>query len=150
MIFVAIGTTDFDDLLRAVDDLCPAWSEPVIMQIGRSAFIPRHAEHFRFAPSLTPYYEQASLVISHGGLGIVTEVMQLGRPLVAVEDPSQPDRHQREILEVWAQAGHLVWCQALTQLPEAIEQARQCAFTPYRPPESRIHLVIAEHLRQWV
>lgn len=149
MILVAIGTTDFDALLRAMDDLCPTLAEPVVMQIGRSAFVPRHAEHFRFAPSLAPYYEQAALVVSHGGLGIVTEVIRRGRPLVAVEDSAQPDRHQQEILEVWAECGHLLWCRDLVQLPDLISQARARRFTPYQPPECRIHLVVAEHLRQW-
>jgi len=102
VIFVAVGTTYFSTLVRAMDELSLSLSEDVVMQIGRSAYVPEHCEHFRFAPSLFPYYERASLVVSHGGLGIVTEVLNCGRPLVAVEDPDQPDRHQREILSEWA------------------------------------------------
>jgi len=105
VIFVAIGTTDFDALIQAMDNLSSSPPEQVVMQIGRSKYIPEHCEYFRFVSSLIPYYERASLVVSHGGLGIVTEVIERGQPLIAVEDPNQPDRHQREILDVWEQGG---------------------------------------------
>jgi UDP-N-acetylglucosamine transferase subunit ALG13 len=108
VIFVAIGTTDFDALIQTMDNLSLDLPEKVVMQIGRSAYIPEHCEYFRLVPSLAPYYERASLVVSHGGLGIVTEVLGYGRPLVAVEDPNQPDRHQREILSVWEREGYLI------------------------------------------
>jgi beta-1,4-N-acetylglucosaminyltransferase len=144
MIFVAIGTTNFDALIEAMDDLSSGLPEKVVMQIGRSRYVPKHCEYFRFAPSLVPYYERASVVISHGGLGIVTEIMERGLPLVAVEDPDQPDRHQREILGVWEQEGHLVWCKDLQKLPQAIEQVRSQQFKPYTAPECWIHTLVAE------
>jgi UDP-N-acetylglucosamine transferase subunit ALG13 len=146
VIFVAVGTTYFSTLVRAMDELSLSLSEDVVMQIGRSTYVPEHCEHFRFAPSLFPYYERASLVVSHGGLGVVTEVLNCGRPLVAVEDPDQPDRHQREILSEWDRAGHLIWCRDVKRLPEAIEQALSQEFRPYEAPECRIHTIIAEFL----
>jgi beta-1,4-N-acetylglucosaminyltransferase len=146
VIFVAIGTTDFDALIQAMDNLSLSLSEKVVMQIGGSKYIPEHCEYFRFVPSLVPYYERASLIVSHGGLGIVTEVLKYGRPLVAVEDPDQPDRHQREILSVWEQEGHLIWCRDLEKLPWAMEQARSQRCRPYVAPECRVHTIVAEFL----
>ena len=146
MIFVAIGTTDFNALIRAMDELSPSLSEEVVMQIGRSKYEPERCDYFRFAPSLVPYYERASLIVSHGGLGIVTEVMGHGIPLVAVEDPAQPDRHQRQILGEWERDGHLIWCKDLKRLPEAMNQAKSRQFRPYVRPESHVHTTIAEYL----
>jgi len=145
MIFVAIGTTYFDELIEFMDNLVPTLSEEVIMQIGRSQYEPKNCRFFRFEPSLSPYYQQASLIISHGGLGIVTEVLNLGKPLVTVEDPHQPGRHQREILTVWEEAGHLVWCKNMEDLPQAMRKA-QTQLTPYQPPECHIHEVIIDFL----
>jgi UDP-N-acetylglucosamine transferase subunit ALG13 len=145
VIFVAIGTTDFDALIQAMDNLSLNLSEKVVMQIGRSKYIPEHCEYFRFVPSLTPYYERASLVVSHGGLGILTEVLERRLPLVAVEDPDQPDRHQRDLLSVWEREGYLIWCKDLKNLPEAIEQAKT-QLRPYATPECQIHTIIAEFL----
>jgi UDP-N-acetylglucosamine transferase subunit ALG13 len=145
VIFVAVGTTDFDALIEAMDHLSLTLAEKVIMQIGRSKYIPERCEYFRFTPSLDPYYEHASLVVSHGGLGIVTEVLERRLPLVAVEDPNQPDRHQREILSTWEQAGYLIWCRDLQELAQAMERAK-VQLTPYVAPECRIHTIIAEFL----
>jgi len=145
VIFVSVGTTDFDALIQAMDDLGLCLSEKIVIQIGRSKYIPQHCEHFRFAPSLAPYYERASLVVSHGGLGITTEVLERGLPLIAVEDPNQPDRHQREILGVWEQEGHLIWCKDLQKLPQAMEHAKS-QLGPYVTPECWIHTLVAEFL----
>lgn len=145
MIFVAVGTTAFNALVKAMDELSQNLSEEVVIQIGRGSVEPQHCEYFRFAPSLTPYYERASVVISHGGVGITTEVLQHGRPLVAVEDVTQPERHQREILDALAQEGYLIWCEELQKLPEAIEQAKT-QLKPYVKPECQIHTIVAEFL----
>lgn len=145
MILVAVGTTDFDALIQAMDNLSLSLSEEVIMQIGMSKYVPEHCEYFRFVPSLAPCYERASLVVSHGGLGIATEALERGLPLVAVEDRNQPDRHQREILSVWEREGHLIWCKDLKELPQAMEQA-MTQLRPYTAPECWIHTIIAEFL----
>jgi beta-1,4-N-acetylglucosaminyltransferase len=145
VIFVAVGTTDFSALAKAVDELAPTLAEKVVMQIGHSRYEPKYCEYFRFVPSLAPYYECTSLVISHGGLGIVTEVMSRQLPLVAVEDPQQPDQHQKEILSVWNQEGYLVWCRDLSQLAPAMAQARSHR-KPYNLPECHLHTIITEFL----
>lgn len=147
MILVAVGTTDFDALVRAVDELSPSLAEEVVQQIGWSRYEPEHCEYYRFVPSLAPFYERASVVIAHGGLGIVSEVLRSGRPLIAIEDPNQPGRHQREVLGEWEREGHLIWCKDLRVLPEALAQARVRRFEPYVAPECQIHLRIAEFLR---
>ena len=43
MIFVTVGTTDFDDLLRAMDALAPTLGEEVVAQTGRGPISPPSA-----------------------------------------------------------------------------------------------------------
>ena len=146
MIFVTVGTTDFDALVAAADALAASTDEPIIIQIGHGEVEPRHARWLRFAPSLDPYYEQADVVVTHGGLGTVTEVLRRGLRMVGVSNPDRFDRHQDQILQAFEQAGHLVWCRDLAELPAAIEQARQAHFVPYQPPPSHIHRIIDRFL----
>lgn len=145
MIFVTVGTTEFDALVLAADQLAAAGHE-VVVQIGHGLAEPVHAEWFRFAPSLDACYDAADVVVTHGGLGTVTEVLQQRLPLVGVSNPDRYDRHQDQILQAMETAGHLVWCRDLADLPQAIEQARQRQFAPYQPPASRIGVVIREFL----
>ncbi len=147
MIFVTVGTTGFDDLIRYIDQTSNNWGENLILQIGAGFYVPQNFSHFRFAPSLETYYNRASLVISHGGLATLSETLQLGKPLVAIEDRSQPDRHQREILQIWSEKKYLIWCRELEQLQDCIEKARS-SLIPYPEPQSQIHTKIVEFLNR--
>ena len=145
MIFVTVGTTEFDDLVRAADRLAAAGHE-VVIQIGRGLVEPVHAQWFRFAPSLNSYYAAADVVVTHGGLGTVTEVLHRRIPLVGVSNHDRYDRHQDQILQAMEAAGHLLWCRDLAELQQAVEQAGQREFVPYQPPASRVAAVIREFL----
>ena len=146
MIFVTVGTTDFDALVRAVDSLVPQLDEEVEVQIGRGHYEPRNCKWFRFAPSLEPYYERADVVIAHGGLGTVMEVLRRGGRLIGVANPDRYDQHQEDLLSYLAEEGHLIWCADLNSLPRDLERARRMDFKPYASPECRIHEVIADFL----
>ncbi len=149
MIFVTVGTTGFDALIECIDSLAPELPEKVITQLGPGTYVPRNCEYFRYTPSLTAHYERASVVISHGGLATITEVLNLGKPLIAIEDEQQADRHQREILGVWSRAGHLYWCRELTQLATCIHCARMEQSVPYRPPACTIDQIVQERIVDW-
>ncbi len=147
MIFVTVGTTDFDALVSCVDRLSPHLDQPVVMQIGAGRYVPRNAaEHFRFAPSLEPYYERASLVISHGGLGTLVEAMRRGKPLIGVSNPQRYDRHQEDLLSYLEEQGHLLWCRDLDQLGDDLNRAAQMSFIAYPEPRCEIHDVINAYL----
>ena len=146
-IFVTVGSTDFDALIRAVDALVPSLGTQGIMQIGHGQYIPVNLPYFRFAPFLTPYYEQASLVIAHGGLATTMEVFKQGLPLVSVSNPDRYDDHQQDLLSTMAEEGYLVWCRRLSQLEQAIKTAQTTPLRRYQPPECEIHLIINEFLQ---
>jgi len=145
-IFVTVGSTDFDALVQAVDNLVPSLQTRGIMQIGHGQYIPVNMPHFRFAPSLDPYYEQASLVIAHGGLGTTMEVLGRGLPLVSICNPDRYDNHQQDLLSSMTKEGYLVWCRRLDELKQAIDTAQTTPLRRYQPPKCEIHLVINEFL----
>jgi beta-1,4-N-acetylglucosaminyltransferase len=146
MIFVTVGTTEFDTLVAAADQLAAVIEDEVVIQIGRGSIEPRQARYFRFAPSLDPYYAAADLVITHGGLGTLTEVLQRGLRTVGVSNPDRFDRHQDQILQALEEAGHIVWCRELADLQAAVTLARTGSFVPYVPPPSNIHRVVTAFL----
>ena len=146
-LFVTVGSTDFDALIRAVDLLAPDLRVQGIMQIGHGQYIPTHMPYIRFAPSLDPYYEQASLVIAHGGLGITIEVLERGLPLVSVSNPDRYDHHQDDLLSAMSKEGYLTWCRQLDELGQAVRTASTLPLRPYEPPKCEIHVVIHEFLK---
>ena len=146
MIFVTVGTTDFDDLLRAMDVLAPTLDEPVVAPTGRGQYVPAHMTHFDFAPSLDPWYAQARLVVAHGGLGTAIEVLERGLKLIGVSNPDRYDHHQEDILRTLSERGHLLWCRNLEELPQALAAAESLSFVPYASPPCRIAEIIRDYL----
>jgi beta-1,4-N-acetylglucosaminyltransferase len=147
MIFITVGSTDFDALIRRVDVIAPGLNEDIVMQIGDGEYTPTSiAQFFRYAPSLEPYMIEADLIISHGGLGTVMEALHQGKKLIAVSNPDRYDTHQDDLLAALSEAGHLIWCRDLDRLDQAITKARESTLVPYRPPECRIHHKIRQFL----
>lgn len=146
MIFVTVGTTGFDELIKFIDQFCINYNEEFITQIGPGAYVPQNCKYFRYAPSLQEYFQDASIIISHGGLATATEVIKLNKPLIAIEDRTQPDRHQREILQVWSDAKHLFWCPDMNDLLNYIEKAQNEAIIPYEESTCNIHNVITQYI----
>ncbi len=146
MIFVTVGTTDFDELVRVMDRLAPTLGEGVIAQIGRGEYVPEHMEHFRFAPSLDPYYSRARVVVAHGGLGTAIEVLERRLRLIGVSNPDRYDRHQEDLLSALEQRGHMIWCHSVEELPRALQEVTERTFVPYEAPSCRIAEVIREYL----
>jgi UDP-N-acetylglucosamine transferase subunit ALG13 len=146
MIFVTVGTTDFDALVQRMDELAPALDEAVVCQVGRGAYKPRHCEYFSFAPSLDPYVRQARLVVSHGGQGSIIDVLRHGRPLIGVSNPDRRDLHQQDILSKFDAENYILWCRTLNELGTSIALAATKVFNKYAEPPCDIHTVINDYL----
>jgi UDP-N-acetylglucosamine transferase subunit ALG13 len=151
MIFVTVGSTDFDALTKAVDDLCAPGhllaGQEVEMQIGDGVYQPVQARWFRFAPAIESYFERADLVIAHGGLGTAVEAIGQGCRLLAVANPDRYDHHQEDLLSALARDGYLLWCRDMRELEPAVKVALTFEPKPYVCPPCTIHDVIADYLR---
>ena len=98
-VFVTVGSTDFDPLIKAIDRLALSICIKGIMQIGHGKYKPNNLPYFRFAPSLDPYYKIATIAIAHGGLATTMEILKKGLPLISVSNPDRYDNHQKDLLE---------------------------------------------------
>ena len=146
MIFITVGTTDFDDLIRMMDRIAGRLNERVVAQIGRGDYVPYHMEYFRFAPSLDRYFQEARVVVAHGGLGTLIEVIEKGGKLIGVDNPDRYDLHQEELLNELSARGHMIWCRELTHLTEVLQGADSHTFVPYEKPPCHIAEVIKDYL----
>jgi beta-1,4-N-acetylglucosaminyltransferase len=146
MIFVTIGTTDFNLLVEKMDTLVPTLPDQVVMQIGKSTYIPKNCEYFRFAPSLAPYIDQADLVVSQGGMAVTYEVLRKNKKLISVENTTYVDGHQKDILQILEKEHYLIWCHDVEGLPPLLQNIQNIKLTPYVIPEC----TIAEKIRDYL
>jgi beta-1,4-N-acetylglucosaminyltransferase len=118
-VFVSVGTTKFDALVQAVDQLSfiqklkDLGFESMLIQIGKGEYKPTNqmpgfsCEFYDFKSDLTPDIKNASLVISHAGAGTVLEVLREKKRLIVVVNTSLMDNHQAELAEALEERGYL-------------------------------------------
>ena len=149
MILVSVGSGNFDSLIEAMDEICARRPDlDVLMQIGLGTYEPRNAQFFRFAPTLDDYYDQAEIVIAHGGVGVTMEVLRHGLTLIGVDNPDRPDQHQTDILSHLHEGGYLIWCRDISQLETTIDSLAQRRLRRWQPDPCTIHVVVDEFLQQ--
>jgi beta-1,4-N-acetylglucosaminyltransferase len=145
MIFVTIGTTHFDSLIREVDSLVARKSInlPVICQIGSGNYIPQHMEYFRFQPSIDKWLDEAELVITHGGATVMSLLLKRRR-FVAIANTMLAGDHQSIFLTKLAGSVKFGWSRDVEDLAELVDRA----LTQSPPVISFPHL--ADELRRYV
>ncbi|KAL5716643.1 N-acetylglucosaminyldiphosphodolichol N-acetylglucosaminyltransferase [Ranunculus cassubicifolius] len=149
-VFVTVGTTSFDALVKTVDTqevkekLYSKGYTRLLIQMGRGSFIPtKSGEHgglvvdyFTFSSSIADYLKSASLVISHAGSGSIFESLRLGKPLIVVVNEDLMDNHQSELAEELAERKHL-FCGSPQTLLDTIETMDLDALTSYPPADAK-------------
>uniref|UniRef100_A0A5B7BUZ0 Glycosyl transferase family 28 C-terminal domain-containing protein n=1 Tax=Davidia involucrata TaxID=16924 RepID=A0A5B7BUZ0_DAVIN len=150
IVFVTVGTTCFDALVRAVDtkEVKEALSlkgyTHLLIQMGRGTYIPTKSsgedgslvvDYFTFSSSIADSLRSASLVISHAGSGSIFETLRLCKPLIVVVNEDLMDNHQSELAEELAERKHLFYAHPQT-LYQTIAGMELESLTPYTPGDA--------------
>lgn len=122
-IFVTVGTTSFDKLIKEICSLevlkiiKSLNYEKLVLQIGNGSYEPQIQENnnlqidcYQFKTSLHDDMREASLVISHAGAGCILEALALQKPLLVVINEDLMDNHQFELATQLAKDNHLIYC----------------------------------------
>lgn len=146
-VLVTVGSTGFDELVRAVDHVAPELNATGLAQIGPGDYHPTNLPYERFVPSLHPLIVEADVVVSHGGAATTLEALNAGASVVSVANPDRYDDHQNDLLAELGAKGSLVWCRDLTRIGDDINTALASDMTPIDAAECTIAASIDAHLR---
>jgi beta-1,4-N-acetylglucosaminyltransferase len=147
MIFLCVGTQfAFDRMVRAVDESAGKglFDEKIYAQIGETTYIPHNFEHVKFLDkeSFDKWVAEATRVISHAGMGIISAALDANKPLLVM--PRQKkfgevvNDHQVAIAKKYEQYGHLLVALTETELPEKIVQLKTFAPKPRHNQASEV------------
>ncbi|MEE9303708.1 MAG: glycosyltransferase [Thiotrichaceae bacterium] len=101
MIFVATGTQfPFDRLIQYMDEWASTHTheEEVFAQLGDGEYKPRHIQSQRFL-GLDEYNEkiqQASVFISHAGMGNIISAKEQGTPIIVINRQASLGEHRND------------------------------------------------------
>lgn len=99
MIFVTVGNSikgvEFYRLINKIDAIAVELQEEVVAQIG---FIDKYPKNIKWFPYLSftevlSYFEKASIIIGHGGVGTVINAITYKKPLIIVPRSSTYGEH---------------------------------------------------------
>ena len=133
MIFLTVGTQfPFDRLVKAVDDAVESGfvADEVYAQIGDSRYLPRNVDYVQFLPKdqFDNYVRNASGLISHAGMGVITTALEYNRPLLAMPRLKRyreaVNDHQMAIAKKFEELGHILVAYDTEDLPRCIRQLK--------------------------
>jgi beta-1,4-N-acetylglucosaminyltransferase len=138
MIFVTVGTTAFDSLIKSVDDISNQIKQEIICQIANGKYIPKNCEYFRFKSSIEKELRNADLVICHGGAGTLFKLMTLNKKVISIPNLERDDKHQTDLIDKLSKENYIIACYELSELKSKILDSGKVCLKKYENPECRI------------
>ncbi|EEB08174.2 N-acetylglucosaminyldiphosphodolichol N- acetylglucosaminyltransferase Alg13 [Schizosaccharomyces japonicus yFS275] len=147
-VLVTVGSTSFNELIEAVghksfyETLVRHGYSRLYVQYGggKTVFENRDPDvpglevtGFDYVADLTPYMEEAQLVVSHAGAGSILQALRRGKRLVIVPNETLMDNHQIELAEKMDSCGYAMRA-ATSTLAKVVDQA--CTNSPTPFPEA--------------
>lgn len=138
MIFITVSTGHFDPLIEAADKLSSKFD--FFAQIGMGSYEPKF-KHVRTVPPdvLQKYMQEAELVISHAGTGMLSMLYRLKKKTIVIPKQArygEANNGQVELAQKWDELGSAMLCMDVKDLETSIKRSRD--FTPQFPSFSSI------------
>lgn len=133
MILAAVGSMfPFDRLIRAVDEVADRLGprEEFFAQIGNGQYEPRHMPFARFVTmeEFSKLMARSEMVISHAGVGTITETLKFGKPLLVMPRKQRlgehVNDHQIGTAERFRALGHVMTADCGDDIESAIPKLR--------------------------
>lgn len=96
-IFVTVGTTKFDTLIKYIDKNIKNENIQIIMQIADGYYKPINYKFLRFTSDIENLYLDSDVVITHAGAGSIYHLLALRKRIIIVPNIDRIDKHQTDI-----------------------------------------------------
>ena len=134
MILVTLGTQDksFPRILKELDRLKDNGTikDEIIVQAGYTKYKSNNLEVFDYISEkdFNKYYEKASLIITHGGVGSIIKGLEHNKKVIAVPRLSKYDEHendhQLQIIDEFYKTGYILKCIEMDDLEDTIKKSK--------------------------
>ncbi len=135
MILVTLGTQDksFVRLLEAIDKQCNKKNikEKVIVQAGYTKYESKNMEIFDLVSpkKLEEYMKEASIIITHGGVGSILTALKFNKKVIAAPRLSKyfehTNDHQVQIIDEFEKLGYILALKDFSKLDKILESSRK-------------------------
>ncbi|SOV75503.1 glycosyltransferase family 28 protein, putative [Plasmodium sp. gorilla clade G3] len=141
-LFVTVGSTNFDELIKYIDDeqfhlfLRNIGFSYMTIQIGNGTYIPKliytndnninnnkllkEVKYFTYKTNLDKYFEKAHFILSHSGAGTTLECLRKKKKILIVVNKKLMNNHQSEFANYMYSCNYLDICNNLQNLKQNI------------------------------
>lgn len=158
MIFVILGTQDkeFPRLLQAIEKWIEEYkiTERIVVQAGQTKYKSDKMEILDFIDmdSFEKLIEEASVVLTHGGVGTIITALNHGKTVIATPRLAKyhehHNDHQTQIIEAFEEKGHLIYLRDLDKIQEAMIQAETFKPLPYQSNRDNLVKILMDYINQ--
>ena len=158
MILVLLGTqhNEFTRLIKEVEKCINTGTikEKVIVQAGFTKYKSDKMEIFDMISNekLTKYVDEATLVITHGGVGSIIMALDKGKKVIAVprlhEFGEHVNDHQRQIIKVFSEKKYLIGIENVDELEDAIKNIAKFEPTKYENNNQKMINIIENYIEK--
>lgn len=158
MIFVVLGTHElpFNRLLEEINRQIQEGNitERVLVQAGHTKYRSPEMDFIDFTTyeEMNHLYEQARIIITHGGTGSITLGVKMGKKVIAVprmmKYGEHNDDHQLEIVNQFYLSGHILYWNEPLKFDDVLKQIESFEPLPYESGKSEIITIIQDFIDQ--
>ena len=130
-IFVTVGNTHYDKLIKSVDNLVCAKEHNVVLQIADGSYVPENHRFIRFTQDIDKCFDEADLVITHAGAGSVFHLLELKKKMIVVPNTERIDNHQLDLANYVASENIGGVCTELNEIANLVADIENRNFEPY-------------------
>lgn len=156
MILITLGTQDksFTRILEKVDELInkKIIKEKVIVQAGYTKYESKNMEIFDYVSKnqLEKYIEEASLIITHAGVGTIFDCLKKGKKIIAVPRLSKyrehNNDHQLQIVEEFSKEGFILPIYEMDELEDALKKIKKFKPNKYESNNQNMLELISNYI----
>jgi len=122
-LFVSVGNTQYNSLIKAIDELLPAADFDITVQLATGSYLPVNHSYIRFTDNISKYYAEADVIIAHAGAGTVFQLLEENRRMVVVPNHERLDAHQLDLAQYVDENNFACVCYEFIKLKESVVQA---------------------------
>lgn len=132
-IFITVGTTQFDSMIKAVDDFAQqSKSNNFTFQIATGRYIPKNGYSFSFTQDIDDYYNNSDLIITHAGAGSIYHLLKISKKIIIIPNLERADKHQLDIAKYMDENNFALVCYKLNDLSKMINESKSFSPHPFK------------------
>ncbi len=158
MILVTLGTQDksFERLLKAIDKEIEKGNikDKVLVQAGYTKYKSKNMEIFKTVSNdrLEELMDEASLIITHGGVGSILTALKHNKKVIAAPRLSKYNEHtndhQKQIIEEFGRLGYIIPLKDLTKLDKMLIKSKIFKPKEFKSNNDKFKELITDYIEE--